>query len=95
MQEKTQSSCLSHAPRMGTGPMTQACVLTGNQTSHLLLLQADAQPTEPRWSGQHVFKVHGYPPIVRYNHLLVSTPYFMIAIKIYWHEVICLNFRRM
>ena len=33
----TSISCLSYAPKLGTWPATQACVLTGNWTSDLLV----------------------------------------------------------
>ena len=41
---------LSHTPRLGTKPTTQACALTGNQTGGDFALKEDAQPTEPHQS---------------------------------------------
>ena len=34
---ETLIGCLLHTPQLGTGPATQACALTGNRTSDLLL----------------------------------------------------------
>ena len=36
--------CLSHAPYWGTWPATQACALTGNQTSDPLLCSLTLSP---------------------------------------------------
>ena len=47
---KTLISCLSHTPRWRTEPTTQACALTGNWTSDLVLC-GKTQPAEPHWSG--------------------------------------------
>ena len=38
-------------PQLGTWPATQACALTGNQTSDLLACSAGTQSTEPHQPG--------------------------------------------
>ena len=54
-ERETSVSYLLYVLRPGTEPTTQACTLTGNQTSDLLLLRDDLQPTEPHWSGHPLF----------------------------------------
>ena len=49
-ERETPISCLSYAPHLGTEPATQACALTGNQTSDLLLCQTMAN--QPSHTGQ-------------------------------------------
>ena len=39
MQERKSISCFLHAPRPGTEPSTQACALTRDQTSDILLFR--------------------------------------------------------
>ena len=36
-RETSMCGCLSHTPPLGTQPATQACALTGNQTSDSLV----------------------------------------------------------
>ena len=50
------TSCLLYVPRLGTETTTQACALTRDQTSDLLLCRKDdTQPTEPHGSGPNGF----------------------------------------
>ena len=46
-------------PHLGTGPTTQACALTRNQTRQPVGFQDDAEPIERHQSGHasHYFKI--------------------------------------
>ena len=49
---ETLTGCLSHAPLpRGPGPATQACVLTGNQTSDLLVSRLAFSPLSHTGQG--------------------------------------------
>ena len=51
VREKHQSIvCLSHMPRPGSKPASQACARPGIELETFCFVD-DAQPTEPRWSG--------------------------------------------
>ena len=41
---ETSIGCLSRVPQLGTWPATQACALTGNQTSDLLVRRLTLNP---------------------------------------------------
>ena len=49
-ERQTLIVCLLHNPWLGTKPATQACVLTGNRTSNLLLCGM-TPTTDSHWSG--------------------------------------------
>ena len=66
-------------PLLGTEPATQARALIRNQTSALLVLQDDAQPTEPHGSGQEGHFVKGIMNVGRCGvcpHLSLAAPVF-------------------
>ena len=49
-ERETQVGCLSHTPKPGTRPATQACALIGNRTSDLLL--CEMTPNQMSHAGQ-------------------------------------------
>ena len=50
--EKRQCAVASHAPLLGTWPATQACALTGNRTSDLLVCRPVLNPLSHTSQGQ-------------------------------------------
>ena len=81
------TSCLSHAPRLGTEPATQARALTRNQTAAFTL--QDAQPSEPLRQGWLYFSlkkrytwVCGSPAnkkYLQYKFYLLSFQYHLVS----------------
>ena len=53
--EKHQCVGASHAPPTGTWPATQACALTGNQTSDPLVHRLALNPLSHTSQGQRIF----------------------------------------
>ena len=60
-KEKHQCVVASHAPPLGTWPATQACALTGNQTSNLLVCRPVLSPLSLTSQG---IPASFYPPYV-------------------------------
>ena len=55
--------CLLHAPRLGTWPATQACVLTGNQTGDPLVCRSVLNPLSHTSQGYFflIFLLYFFP----------------------------------
>ncbi|KAF6090917.1 hypothetical protein HJG60_012262 [Phyllostomus discolor] len=58
---KTSINCLSHTPQLGMEPATQACALTGNQTSDLSLCRTMLNQLSHTGQGKtlHFLQVKG------------------------------------